>query len=107
MRRVLAVLTLTLAASAGAQVPGRPARPTPTRNPADTLRRDAADTTKSKILIKWEDPDSMTTALLGRKGYEITRYQGVKVTSRRKYHPPERSMLTLPTRLVATTTFAG
>jgi lipopolysaccharide assembly outer membrane protein LptD (OstA) len=80
MRRVLAVLTLTLAASAGAQVAGRPARPTPTRNPADTLRRDAADTTKSKILIKWEDPDSMTTALLGRKGYEITRYQGVKVT---------------------------
>ena len=80
MRRVLAALVVTLAASAGAQVTGRPARPAPTRNAADTLRRDSADTTKSKILIKWEDPDSMTTALLDRKGYEITRYQGVKVT---------------------------
>jgi hypothetical protein len=44
----------------------------------DTSRRDttAADTTKQKELIKWNEPDSVMQALMSRSGYTATRYQG-------------------------------
>ncbi|MEO8576276.1 MAG: putative LPS assembly protein LptD [Gemmatimonadales bacterium] len=94
MRVVVVLLALLAAGSAGAQVkPVRPPAPTLPRNPLDTtLRRDAtrpdssradsirADSTRQKELIKWLLPDSITTALMTRPGYDVTRYQGVKVT---------------------------
>lgn len=58
-------------------------RPAPPRNPADSVRpvdSTQTDSAQAKVLIKWEDPDSVTTALLEKKGYDVTRYQGVKVT---------------------------
>lgn len=68
------------AASASAQVTGP--RPRPPRTSADSAKADSlrGDSAQAKALIKWEEPDSITTALLNRQGYEVTRYQGVKVT---------------------------
>jgi hypothetical protein len=91
LKRVALLAALVTAATAGAQVvTPRPTLPSPRptlptaapRNPADTLRRGDStrvDSTQAKVLIKWEEADSMTTELLGRKGYEVTRYQGKKV----------------------------
>lgn len=77
MRRALLLLSLAVAPSMSAQVTGpRPVRPDANRGSDSTK----ADTTKSKTLIKWAEPDSMMTLLLDKKGYEVTRYQGVKVT---------------------------
>ena len=44
----------------------------------DTSRRatTAADSTKQKELIKWNEPDSIMRALMARTGYTATRYQG-------------------------------
>lgn len=83
MRRLLLAVSLAAAASASAQVtPPRPA-PSPPRNPADSLRPGDStrkDSAAEKVLIKWEEPDSVTAALLSRTGFSITRYQGMKVT---------------------------
>ncbi|MDQ6717892.1 MAG: hypothetical protein M3Z17_06045 [Gemmatimonadota bacterium] len=43
----------------------------------DSLNRDSS---KVKELLKWEKEDSVMTALLNRKDYNATRYQGDKVT---------------------------
>jgi hypothetical protein len=86
--RILAVAALSVIAigAVQAQVPTRP-RPTPRdavpqRNPRDTTRADStrADSTKVKTLIQWEEPDSVMAELLKRSGFEVTRYQGDKVT---------------------------
>ncbi|PYO50145.1 MAG: hypothetical protein DMD72_03160, partial [Gemmatimonadetes bacterium] len=59
-------------------------RPSPTpirrdtlRARGDTTRRDstAADTTKVKDLIKWNEVDSVMRLLMARPGYTATRYQ--------------------------------
>jgi hypothetical protein len=79
---IIAAVVVLSAASANAQVRGpRPTiapRPAPgdTSRARDSLRADSA----SKELIKWAEPDSMMTALLNRAGYNVTRYQGVRVT---------------------------
>jgi hypothetical protein len=55
-------------------------RPDTTKRPltrADSLRRDSA---KVKELIKWAAEDSVMTALMNRKDFNVTRYQGDKVT---------------------------
>jgi hypothetical protein len=78
MRRLFAVLSIALAATAGAQVVP-PVVPKPERRPTAPGDTTQADSTKSKILIKWEDPDSVMNDLLNRKGYSVTRYQGKKV----------------------------
>ncbi len=86
-----AIVGSAAAGHAQARPPARPAptpRPTTTVSPQgmqrDTTREGAdslrSDSTKSRELIKWAEPDSMTAALLARQGYNITRYQGVKVT---------------------------
>lgn len=73
-----------------AQVTPRPSPvPVVPRKPADTtlFRRDTtradslrADSLQQKELIKWAPADSLTNALMTRPGYNVTRYQGVKVT---------------------------
>jgi hypothetical protein len=52
-----------------------PRAPRDTARAADSTR---ADTTK-KELIDWAEPDSIMSALLNRPGYNVTRYQGVRV----------------------------
>src|SRR5205809_1449742 len=44
----------------------------------DTSRRDttAADSSRQKELIKWNEPDSIMRSLMARTGYTATRYQG-------------------------------
>jgi lipopolysaccharide export system protein LptA len=72
-------LTLTAHTSLSAQVRPAPApRRDTVRARADTVRRDstANDSTKSKDLIKWNEPDSVMQALMKRPGYSATRYQG-------------------------------
>jgi hypothetical protein len=73
-------------ASLGSQVPRPAPPPAPAPRPAVPVARPdsargadstAADTTK--VLIKWEEPDSTARALLARQGYSATRYQGVRV----------------------------
>jgi len=80
MRRGLALLALLIALPAAAQV--RAPRPTITppesRKPADSASAGAKGDS-SRVLIKWEQPDSVTTELLARQGYNVTRYQGVFV----------------------------
>jgi hypothetical protein len=78
---VVALMAAT-GAAAEAQVGGqKPVRPTSPRTAKDTARRDStrADSAQARELIKWEEPDSLTSALLTRPGYSVTRYQGVKV----------------------------
>jgi len=74
-----AVLSLYASNNVAAQV--RPS-PTPIRRDTlrargDTTRRDstAADTTKVKDLIKWNEVDSVMRLLMARPGYTATRYQ--------------------------------
>ncbi|HMI47393.1 MAG TPA: putative LPS assembly protein LptD [Gemmatimonadaceae bacterium] len=59
-----------------------PARRDTVRAPGDTIRRDstAADSTRPKDLIKWNEPDSVMRALMTRPGYTATRYQGDMAT---------------------------
>ncbi|HEX6575351.1 MAG TPA: hypothetical protein VF042_10310, partial [Gemmatimonadaceae bacterium] len=92
MKYFLVALSVMALGAANAQViPQRPrptpTRPNPVRTPRDTTRADStradsaqADSAKAKILIQWDEPDSTMTELLKREGYEVTRYQGVKVT---------------------------
>ncbi|MDO8502883.1 MAG: putative LPS assembly protein LptD [Gemmatimonadaceae bacterium] len=83
MKRALVLLALFAAATAGAQVGPRPQRPVAGRSSADTSRAGdstRADSARAHELIKWADADSMTSTLLARPGYSVTRYQGVKVT---------------------------
>ena len=80
MKKLALAVAMFAAASASAQVTGP--RPRPPRTSADSAKADSlrGDSAQAKALIKWEEPDSITTALLNRQGYEVTRYQGVKVT---------------------------
>jgi hypothetical protein len=94
LKKFFLLLALFAVSSAGAQITSPRPRPTPprpvkARTPADSLKpRDSTrvDSAEAKLLIKWEEPDSVTEALLDKKGYEITRYQGVKVTFDAKRH---------------------
>ena len=67
----------------GAQVRSLPA-PTQRRDTVrarpDSARRDslAADSAKTKELIKWNEPDSVMKELMARPGYTATRYQGAQ-----------------------------
>jgi hypothetical protein len=81
--KLLTLVSLVALGSAGAQVTGPRPRPTPPRNPTDSVRpgdSTKVDSAQAKTLIKWEEADSVTQALLAKKGYDVTRYQGVKVT---------------------------
>ncbi|HEX6535076.1 MAG TPA: putative LPS assembly protein LptD [Gemmatimonadaceae bacterium] len=86
-----AIAAMLLPGLAAAQViPGQPARPdTGLRAPFDTTRRDTTrggvargdttrgDSTKApRVLVEWEEPDSVMAALLARAGYTTTRYHG-------------------------------
>ena len=82
-RRAIGFATAAVAicahASLAAQVPTSPApRRDTVRARGDTTHRDstAADSTKLKELIKWNEPDSVMQALMKRPGYSATRYQG-------------------------------
>ncbi len=93
----LRLLLLSIVAAAGAaraQQPTPPALPLPgapgiTMSPFDSAsraRRDnyvrdtTADTLHApKTLVKWADPDSVMQALMDKKGYTVTRYQGNRV----------------------------
>jgi hypothetical protein len=82
-RRAIGFATVAIAVCAHgslfAQVPTSPApRRDTVRARGDTTRRDstAADSTKLKELIKWNEPDSVMQALMKRPGYSATRYQG-------------------------------
>jgi lipopolysaccharide export system protein LptA len=54
----------------------------------DTSRRDstAADSAKGRELIKWNESDSVMTALMARQGYTATRYQGDKAVFNAQTH---------------------
>ena len=83
MRRLALMLAgLILCASDGLLAQVRPATPVVRRDTlrtrSDTTRRDstAADSTKPKDLIKWNEADSVMRQLMARPGYTATRYQG-------------------------------
>ena len=97
-----AIVCITSHASAQAvPIPVRPVAPA--RTPRDTIKSDStrtdsiipdtakkipmtkadsakADSAKAKVLIKWGADDSVMKALMNRKDYSVTRYQGDKVT---------------------------
>lgn len=103
MRReptVVALAILLFPVVAGAQV--RP-NPRPPGAPVDTVLRKAradslqrlgirdtlrapGDTTPAKRELSWITPDSVMSALLSRKGYAVTRYQGKHVEFRTQEH---------------------
>jgi hypothetical protein len=81
-------LVVLLAGVASAQVPVRPPVPDSIARRdsiarldslarADSLRRGLIrpDSTVQKRVIEWNDPDSVMSELLSRKGYSLTRYQ--------------------------------
>ncbi len=83
MRRALLLACGALALSAHTNLSAQVRRlPEPRRDtvrtPPDTSRHDstAADSTKQKELIKWNEPDSVMRVLMARPGYSATRYQG-------------------------------
>ncbi len=66
-------LALSIAAALPAALPGQGApvrRPPVQRALGDTAQRDTA------VAVKWSTPDSVMRALMNRKGYTITRYEG-------------------------------
>ncbi len=65
-------LALSIAAALPAALPGQgvPVRRPVQRVPGDTAQRDTT------IAVKWAPPDSVMQALMHRKGYTITRYEG-------------------------------
>jgi lipopolysaccharide transport LptD-like protein len=78
------IAVLAVSAPAAAQVRDTTTRRVPPRDTIprrDSLaRRDslgvARDTTRSRELVEWEPADSVMSALLARKGYNVTKYQG-------------------------------
>lgn len=83
MRTFLVLFSVIALGTAGAQVTVPRPRTVPQRLPRDTVKgKDSTrvDSAQAKELIKWADPDSVTSALLEKQGYEVTRYQGVRVT---------------------------
>ena len=72
----LLLVAVGIAMPAAAQVRGP--RPTVPRDTARVGDSTAADSSK-KELIDWAEPDSMMSALMNRPGYNVTRYQGVRV----------------------------
>lgn len=82
LRTFLVVGSLWLTANAEvlyAQVSRRPVAP-PRRDSVqtDSTRKDSASRTKE--LVRWENPDSTMQLLMRREGYEVTRYQGDSVS---------------------------
>jgi hypothetical protein len=76
MFRAFMLVALAVAMPAAAQVRGaRPILPRDTTRAGDSAKADTA----KKELIDWAEPDSMMSALLNRPGYNVTRYQGVRV----------------------------
>ncbi|MEO6447443.1 MAG: putative LPS assembly protein LptD [Gemmatimonadaceae bacterium] len=56
------------------------------RAPGSGIGRGALDSLKSRIDVKWAEPDSVMTRLLGRAGYAQTRYQGNTVVFKALEH---------------------
>lgn len=75
---ISAFATLAFAAPAAAQAVPMPVR----RVAPDTTKADSAkgDSAKVKTLINWSAEDSVMKALMERRDYTATRYQGDKVT---------------------------
>jgi LptD protein len=69
-------LALSLAAALPSTLPGQgvPVRRPISRPPADTAQHDTT------VAVKWTPPDSVMQALMNRKGYTVTRYQGGVLT---------------------------
>jgi hypothetical protein len=87
MKRIWVVSLMLVPAIAPAQVGRRPPPTLPTR--PDSIRRDTTgrpalrgDTTAraDSGKVSWQAPDSVMQALLARQGYDITRFQGSRVT---------------------------
>ena len=75
MRRwaVASLLCVVVSAAAAGQIPRIPSSRAPVR---PVQRQTPKDTTKDSTSIKWSAPDSVMQALLSRRGYSVTRYQG-------------------------------
>ena len=76
----LGIIVLAGALSAGAQVGPRPNLPRAARDTVRAGDSSRVDSARSKQLIDWLAPDSLMNSLLNKPGYNVTRYQGVKVT---------------------------
>ncbi len=79
---LVSALMVPAASNVGAQV--RSVVPMPRdslRGRPDTTRTDslAADTTRAREIVRWNEADSVMQALMARPGYSATRYQGDKV----------------------------
>ncbi len=74
-------LALSLAAVLPSVLPGQgiPVRRTLPRAAGDTAARDST-ARDSTLAVKWAPPDSVMQALMNRKGYSTTRYQGGMLT---------------------------
>jgi lipopolysaccharide export system protein LptA len=82
-------LALPAQTSLSAQVTTPPTQVRDTvRARPDTARRDStkADSAKGRELIKWNEADSVMTALMKRQGYTATRYQGDKAVFNAQTH---------------------
>ena len=86
MKRLALACLLALPAIAGAQVRPGSAAALPVR--PDTTRRDTTakpaiqrDTTRADTnTVVWQAPDSVMRALAERQGYDVTKFQGARVT---------------------------
>ncbi len=76
MSRRLGAVVLVLAGTALAQEADAQIS---ARRPAGAARDTAATDTTRRELVKWVEPDSVMRALLERRGYTATRYQGDRV----------------------------
>jgi hypothetical protein len=55
--------------------PGLPRAAAPGRRDTLRVRRDSATADTTRQRVRWPEPDSVMTDLLGRPGYTVTRYQ--------------------------------
>ncbi|HEX9250284.1 MAG TPA: hypothetical protein VF856_12335, partial [Gemmatimonadaceae bacterium] len=82
-------LALPARTNLSAQVKTPPAQVRDTvRARPDSSRRDStkADSAQGRELIKWNEADSVMTALMKRQGYTATRYQGDKAVFNAQTH---------------------
>jgi hypothetical protein len=63
-----------------------PGAPAVEKSDTGTVARAPGDTTKVKRSVVWTPPDSVMTALLERKGYSVTHYEGKLVQFLTKEH---------------------
>ncbi len=52
----------------------------------ESIGRGGLDSAKVRLQVEWGEPDSVISALLGRKGYSVMRYQGKNVVFKAQEH---------------------